>query len=720
MRTTFVQLLKKYKISIPMIQRDYAQGRQDPKAQAVRHQLVPSLKKALQGEFLDFDFIYGTIEHQGEEKVLLPLDGQQRLSTLCLLHWYLNMKEDGDIGELLHRFSYETRLTTKDFLNHLFKSKLTLEDFSKEPLSDVIRNEKWFRYQWKYDPNIKGMLEMVDAIHAELQSLDQKVLHLLISEECPITFSFMDLDQFQLGEELYIKMNARGRALSSFENFKAQFEQLLDSFGYHNEMKAFSKKLDKEWTDLLWSYLGEAKTLDRPFLNIFAFISSALQVKRDVSSNVFMNNRYTEIEVLREIYKEDKAVKYLFTVLEAWCKVKDKNELFTMIQLKTPLFISESNIFNTVVESGSITLPERIYFYTVTQALLHDRKEDLPAILRIIRNLVQRVRQEKQGEYLSNLRYDSIGDIFRTVDLFIESKDNPYKLLTKIDKLPGFTRDSLEQERFKAKLLDMRPNLKEALFQLEDIPELAGNLSALNNAFDKYGEDLVPLVKDMLALDQGLIARALLTCKDYKHRLGSSSLGDYYDCGRYLYGGSARKAFLWTTPKLQKVWSGFFDIYFAEKKASIKETLQYIIDTKNSWDKTHYAYYFVKYPIIFNGSHFTFVFENEDELLIEKLSGKTVQSFHINPIYDAVIHEIPHLCNKNMSIEKLDYRSILMTKSEKSLWLEKGKWTTSNQLKPLLEEYKTQLPYGLDLVEQGVEIVNMLQQQNSKVMSTNP
>ena len=157
-----------------MIQRDYAQGRKDPKAQAVRHQLVPSLKKALQGESLDFDFIYGTIEQQGEEMVLLPLDGQQRLTTLCLLHWYLNMKEEGNLDRLLQRFSYETRLTTKDFLDHLFKSTFTLDDFSKEPLSDVIRNEKWFRHQWKFDPNIKGMLEMLDAIHTELQSLTQE------------------------------------------------------------------------------------------------------------------------------------------------------------------------------------------------------------------------------------------------------------------------------------------------------------------------------------------------------------------------------------------------------------------------------------------------------------------------------------------------------------------------------------------------------------------
>ena len=33
--------------------------------------------------------------------VLLPLDGQQRLTTLCLLHWYLNMKEEGQASATL-------------------------------------------------------------------------------------------------------------------------------------------------------------------------------------------------------------------------------------------------------------------------------------------------------------------------------------------------------------------------------------------------------------------------------------------------------------------------------------------------------------------------------------------------------------------------------------------------------------------------------------------
>lgn len=708
MRYIFTQLLEEYRISIPMIQRDYAQGRQDSKAQEIRQQLVPTLRKAMYGEPLDFDFIYGTIENHDDEKLILPLDGQQRLTTLFLLHWYLNMKEEGELGELLKRFTYETRLTTKDFLNHLVESDFSIDDFDDELPSDVIRNQKWFHYQWRFDPNVIGMLEMLDAIHEEFHTLTSEVLPLLTGENCPITFAFMDLEEFRLGEELYIKMNARGRALTSFENFKAQFEQLLDSLGYQKEAKSFSAKLDREWTELLWSFIGIENTIDRPFLNLFSFISSTIQVKKEVSSDVFANKRYTSIDILEKIYQDDEAIQYLFKVLDAWCDVEDNNEFFAKIVEETPLFITEANIFETVVESGSITLPERIYFYTVTQALLHHKIEELPAILRIVRNLVQRVRQERQGEYTTNLRYDSIGDIFRAIDLFILSTDDPYTTLIRAKKIPGFTQDNVEQERFKAKLLDKQPTFRSALFALEDLRVFAGNLSVLSGAFEKYNKDLVSIVSHMVTIDQGLVARALLTCEDYKHQIGFSSLGDYYGCERYLYGGNGRKEFLWTTPKLQSIWSEFFERYFSMKRDSVERTLQLMIDNQNSWGREHYAYYFIKYPIIFSGHHITFVFETEREFLIEKLSGKTIQAPHINPIYEAVINEIPQFCSEYNSIAKSTGRSMVVLISGESIWLENGEWTTTYQLVQVLDKYKSQLPKDLDLVEQGVQLIKMI------------
>ena len=50
-----------------------------------------------------------------------------------------------------------------------------------------------------------------------------------MDEERPaITFQLLPLEHFGLTDDLYIKMNARGKPLTPFETFKARFEELLN------------------------------------------------------------------------------------------------------------------------------------------------------------------------------------------------------------------------------------------------------------------------------------------------------------------------------------------------------------------------------------------------------------------------------------------------------------------------------------------------------------
>ena len=87
----FWQLIYKNKIEIPIIQRDYAQGRNDDKTKIIRNGFLSSLIDTLENKkTLELDFVYGNVN----EEVLQPLDGQQRLTTLFLLHWYLYLKTD--------------------------------------------------------------------------------------------------------------------------------------------------------------------------------------------------------------------------------------------------------------------------------------------------------------------------------------------------------------------------------------------------------------------------------------------------------------------------------------------------------------------------------------------------------------------------------------------------------------------------------------------------
>ena len=84
------------KIEIPLIQRDYAQGRIDSDTNRVRKRFLDALYDALTNKPITLDFVYGDIESDGK---MIPLDGQQRLTTLSLLHWYAAKKENISFDE---------------------------------------------------------------------------------------------------------------------------------------------------------------------------------------------------------------------------------------------------------------------------------------------------------------------------------------------------------------------------------------------------------------------------------------------------------------------------------------------------------------------------------------------------------------------------------------------------------------------------------------------
>ncbi len=68
------------------------------------------------GDAVGLDFVYGEVE----DETLRPLDGQQRLTTLFLLHWYLAARTnqlDRDHGWT--HFSYATRPSARLFCERL-------------------------------------------------------------------------------------------------------------------------------------------------------------------------------------------------------------------------------------------------------------------------------------------------------------------------------------------------------------------------------------------------------------------------------------------------------------------------------------------------------------------------------------------------------------------------------------------------------------------------
>lgn len=308
---TFWKLINEYRIEIPIIQRDYAQGRNVDKIPEIRKEFLESLYNAIVNESntLDFDFVYGSIEEREGDKVLLPLDGQQRLTTLFLLHWYLATKENktSKIKGILSKFTYETRISSRDFCYSLVEKGVKY-DLGKEndKISDLIKDAHWFYMSWIKDPTIKSMLTMLDDIHLTFRDTQDCFEKLIrdINSDPPITFRFLELKNFGLTDNLYIKMNARGKPLTDFENFKAKFTQIIDDV-LPEKLLDFSLKIDNAWTDVFWKY-KEANTIDNPFMRYIYFITEMLYVENQnvlPTTNPFLYNENNVPKINYELIK---------------------------------------------------------------------------------------------------------------------------------------------------------------------------------------------------------------------------------------------------------------------------------------------------------------------------------------------------------------------------------------------------------------------------------
>lgn len=136
--TTFVGLFEGgiRKIVIPRIQRDYAQGRVDVDASRIRAAFLEVVHRALtSSEPAGLDFIYGDVAEDG---TLTPLDGQQRLTTLFLLHWYLAARAGKlDPKPAWTGFAYDTRPGARLFCERL------VERARPFPLGGQVRLSAW-------------------------------------------------------------------------------------------------------------------------------------------------------------------------------------------------------------------------------------------------------------------------------------------------------------------------------------------------------------------------------------------------------------------------------------------------------------------------------------------------------------------------------------------------------------------------------------------------
>lgn len=279
------------KIIVPRIQRNYAQGRNGENETKIRENFLREIFKNLAvNTVMGMNFMYGAVkknkENDKEEYVMELLDGQQRFTTLYLLHWYLLNKEKKQndpafkpVRDALKSFLYETRTTATKFCKSLADYTC---DFGEDKPSEHITKARWYYRTYDKDSTVAGMLVMLDAIDAYYKKYDIKNA---LERTDNLQFYVLPLMQFSKSEELYMKMNARGLPLSVFDSFKADFTGAMRKVEQLNNEKVqleggmegeevthienISIKLDAKWIDLFWNS-SRKKDSDISYMRFFS------------------------------------------------------------------------------------------------------------------------------------------------------------------------------------------------------------------------------------------------------------------------------------------------------------------------------------------------------------------------------------------------------------------------------------------------------------------
>lgn len=496
----YKQLLERHElIRIPMIQRDYAQGR--PAETEVREEFLRNLKDALDkpaGDAslpLKLDFIYGSVEGDTQTR-FLPLDGQQRLTTLFLLHWYLAWKdkewtafEKMFLLEGHSRFAYCVRPSSNEFFDQLVMYRPVARPKNVPGLSVMIADQPWYFRNWRLDPTIQAVLHMLDDIHEKFRKTEGLFVRLLDKDQPAITFQLLDLENFGLSDDLYIKMNARGKPLTAFETFKARYEQELAN---HLQGETFwigdqafegtdyvARRMDTTWADLFWKHRSQrSERYDDAFMNVFravALITRCPESKQYLDDYAKLRTRSTppSYTVFHSCnWLDEKFTRTLVCLLDAWCS--NGGELCRL--LPDDRYLDENELFRKIVTNGAnLSYSDLVQFTAYAQFIVEHNgeinAENFQEWMRVIQNLAV------------NTGYNRPADLQRSargLAGLLEKSDDILTHFSQAEKpVAGFSELQIAEEKLKARLILANEGWRELLDRVEAHEYFQGQIGFL-------------------------------------------------------------------------------------------------------------------------------------------------------------------------------------------------------------------------------------------------
>lgn len=661
---TLKELLDKYSVVIPQLQRDYAQGRDEAKELRVR--FLSQILHVLRGEGrLNLDFVYGYDKalSPNHHPIFYPLDGQQRLTTLWLLHWYLLPSESvAEEREWLLRFSYRTRSSSTRFCQLLVEHAVV--DGSRLDVA-AIKDQPWYRQSYNADATITAMLGTLRTIKGLVAPEERVALWERLCHQRALTFDVIDIkgEEFRLTDELYIKMNARGKQLTPFECYKADLTQALRKLddlgkpwqyekGQLSYADYFAFKVDNEWLDLF--YHGKIDGLDK---RMYGFIQNIAKLcffltPENAEKNVKAFTYWDSVNV----FSRQGNAKRLISILDLFERIQAKQPLRDFFAMLTPsIRFSEEgrkedpapvDLFRESCDknaSVNLVLLLALSLYMEKYQLV-EATEELQDYLRVLRNLLWGERQLDKMRYQSNVRINSL----LTYWSWIESLASREQVLDAIKNSGEVFLKKKEKEKKEGKLhqrvdfILKYPELKPLIGELEDHPLLAGQLGIFDlskdaNEFERQAKAFKQIF-DPAFCARGdadkLIIRALVASR-YPGVQGKNVWGGYRDT--WFFGGNGR----WSTvlsikeydqPE-QRIAIRQLLSQFAGGTGDTKERLQRIIDAyleSEDAKRRGWRYYFVKYPEFYSGDTNFFAWDNREETADAYVDS--LKSFSSNPL----------------------------------------------------------------------------------------
>lgn len=589
-------------VVIPKIQRAYAQGRTDSRTTRTRDRFLDAIHSAIITQAaLTLDFIYGNCRNG----ILIPLDGQQRLTTLFLLHWYAAKKGNLAKSEytFLKNFRYETRYSAREFCTLLIDFN---PQFEERKLSFDIEDQHWFPLDWKHDATINAMLVMIDTIDEKFHSISNLWQSLDL-----IKFYFLPIEEMGLNDDIYIKMNSRGKPLTEFEHFKAELEKTIKAVDSELADKIIHK-IDIDWTDMLWPYRGNNNIIDDEFLRYFRFICDILCYRAGGSPKQSDEFKLLEVFFTGEKCKENVAI--LQSFFDCWKEVEDIDGLFNkyisrqhekgkikLVQkhnYKINLLDDCLNNYADVLGNKNRKFPlnEIILLYAFVIYLQNKREiseEQFAKRLRIIYNLILNSSDEISDSE-NRVGGNRMPAIIKQVDSIITSGIISENIVIADEEgRANFNVNQLDEERRKQQFLSDYPELSEKVFTLEDHDLLYGQISIVGWEHTKYFEHFAKLFD----CDWDKIDCALLSKGHYYQRqkwwiqLGTKNRGILKAWDELFHKKSGAKGYEST----KKCLATLLDIDDISDAVLDGIANQYIseCEERSCYD---WRYYYIKYP----------------------------------------------------------------------------------------------------------------------------